>query len=129
MLLLRLAMAFGGTALLLAATGLYGTLAYAVARRSREIGIRLALGAQRSTVLRLILRESLLLAVGGMLLGIPLALAGGSLLRSFLFGVTTFDPPVLIGASAVLTIVAVAAGFAPALRATKVDPIGTLRCE
>jgi predicted permease len=128
-LLMSLASCFGGFALLLAAVGLYGTLAYAVAGRTREIGVRLALGAQRGAVLRLVLVESLTLVAGGMLAGIPLSLAAGYLLRSFLFGVTTYDMPTLIGASAVLTAVALLAAFLPARRASRVDPMAALKYD
>ena len=128
-LLLRLASTFGAIALLLAAVGLYGTLAYAVARRTREIGVRLALGAQRGSVLRLVLGESLVLVAGGMLVGVPLCLAAGYLLRSFLFGVTAYDMPTLIGAGAVLTAVALLAAFVPARRASRVDPLLALKYE
>jgi hypothetical protein len=128
-LLLRLASTFGAIALLLAAVGLYGTLAYAVARRTREIGVRLALGAQRGSVLRLVLGESLVLVAGGMLVGVPLCLAAGYLLRSFLFGVTAYDMPTLIGAGAVLTAVALLAAFVPACRASRVDPLLALKYE
>ena len=89
-LLLRLASAFGGIALLLAAVGLYGTLAYAVARRTREIGVRLALG-RTGSVLRLVFAESLLLVAVGIVVGLPLSLAAGYLLRSFL----SASPPMI----------------------------------
>jgi predicted permease len=128
-LLLTLASGFGGLALLLAAVGLYGTLAYAVARRTREIGVRLALGAQRDAVVRLVLGESLMLVAGGMLAGVPLSLAAGYSLRAFLFGVTAHDIPAFVGACAVLTVVAVLAAFVPARRASRVDPMTSLRCE
>ena len=128
-LLLRLASAFGAIALLLAAVGLYGTLGYTVARRTREIGVRLALGAQRGSVLRLVLGESLILVAGGMLFGVPLSLAAGYLLRSFLFGVTAYDMPTLIGAGGVLTAVALLAAFVPARWASRVDPMLALKYE
>lgn len=128
-LLLRLASGFGGIALLLAAVGLYGTLACAVARRTREIGVRLALGAQRGAVLRLVLGDSLMLVAGGILAGVPLSLAAGYLLRGFLFGVTAYDVPTLIGAGAVLTAVALLAAFAPAHRASGIDPVLALKYE
>jgi predicted permease len=128
-LLLSLASGFGGIALILAAVGLYGTLAYAVARRTREIGVRLALGATRGSVLRLVLGESLTLVAGGMLLGVPLSLAAGYFLRGFLFGVTAYDMPALIGASLVLTAVALLAAFAPARRASRIDPLLALKYE
>jgi predicted permease len=128
-LLLNLATGFGGIALLLAAVGLYGTLAYAVARRTREIGVRLALGAPRAAVVRLVLGESLILVVGGVGAGVPMSLAAGYLLRTFLFGVTAYDMPTLIGASAVLTAVSLLAAFAPARRASRVDPMAALKYE
>lgn len=128
-LLLTLASSFGGLALILAAIGLYGTLAYAVTRRTREIGVRLALGAQRAAVLRMVLSEALVLVAGGMLTGLPLSLAAGYFLRTFLFGVTTYDTPALIGACAVLVVVAVIAALVPARRASRVDPILALKYE
>jgi ABC-type antimicrobial peptide transport system permease subunit len=128
-LLLSLASGFGGIALLLAAVGLYGTLAYAVARRTREIGVRLALGAPPEAVLRSILGESLLLVVGGMLAGVPMSLGAGYLLRTFLFDTTAYDMPTLIGASVVLTAVALVAAFAPARRASRIDPMAALKYE
>ena len=91
--------------------------------------MRLALGAQRGAVLRMVLVESLTLVGGGMLVGVPLSLGAGYLLRSFLFGVTAYDTPTLIGASAVLTAVALLAAFAPARRASRVDPLMALKYE
>jgi predicted permease len=128
-LLLTLASGFGALALLLAAVGLYGTLAYAVARRTREIGVRLALGAQREAVVRLVLGESLILVAAGVLAGVPLSLAAGYSLRTFLFGVTAHDIPALAGACAVLTLVALVAAFVPARRASRVDPMVALKYE
>jgi predicted lysophospholipase L1 biosynthesis ABC-type transport system permease subunit len=128
-LLLRLASGFGGIALLLAAVGLYGMLAYAVSRRTREIGIRLALGAQRGAVVLSVLGESLALLAAGTVAGIPLALSAGRLLRTFLFGVTPYDVLTLMGASAALATVAVLAAFGPARRASNVDPVVALRYE
>jgi ABC-type antimicrobial peptide transport system permease subunit len=128
-LLLKLASSFGVIALLLAAIGLYGTLAYAVARRTREIGVRLALGAQRGLVLRLVLRESLALVSVGMLVGVPLALFAGYILRGFLFGVKPYDLTTLIGACGVLATAALLAAFAPARRASRVDPMVALKYE
>jgi predicted lysophospholipase L1 biosynthesis ABC-type transport system permease subunit len=128
-LLLKLASSFGGIALLLAAVGLYGTLAHAVVRRTREIGVRLALGARPGSVLRLVLGESLILVLAGMLAGVPSAVAAGYVLRGFLFGVTPYDLPTLAGTGAVLSAVAFVAAFAPARRASRVDPMVALRYE
>jgi predicted permease len=128
-LLLKLISVFGALALILAAVGVYGTLGYAVTRRTREIGVRLALGAQQDGVLRLVLRESLLLVVAGLVAGVPLALFAGRLLQSFLFGVTPYDPMALVGAGAVLTITALIAAFAPARRASRIDPMVALKYE
>jgi predicted permease len=128
-LLLGLAAAFGGLALLLAAVGLYGTLAHAVARRTREIGVRLALGAQRGTVLGQVVGEALVLAAWGLMAGAPLALGAGYALRNFLFGVEPYDLAALGGASLVLTLAAVLAAYVPARRASRVNPIEALRYE
>lgn len=128
-LLLGLASGFGALAMLLGAVGLYGTLAYAVARRTREIGVRLALGAERRTVLQMILRDALKLVAIALLAGVPLALAAGSSLRAFLFGVTPQDPASLCGACALLAITALVAAYVPARRAAAVDPLVALRCE
>jgi predicted permease len=128
-MLLRLASGFGGIALALAAVGLYGMLAYAVSRRTREIGVRLALGAQRATVVRSVVGESVALLGAGMVIGIPLSLAAGRLLRSFLFGVTPYDVVALTGAAAALGAIAVVAALGPARRASRVDPVVALRYE
>jgi predicted permease len=128
-LLLGLISGFGGLAVLLAAVGLYGTLAYAVSRRTREIGVRLAFGAQRGAVLRMILGEALRLTLVGLAVGVPLSLAAAYSLRVFLFGVSPTDPVTLAGASAVLTLAALLAAYLPARRAAAVDPIVALRWE
>jgi predicted permease len=127
--LLRLASGFGGLALLLAAVGLYGTLAYAVARRRREIGVRLALGAQRQIVLRMVLGDALRLVGVALMAGVPLTLISSAVLRAFLFGVEPRDATTLAGACAVLAVVAVGAAYVPARRAADVDPIVALRHE
>jgi predicted lysophospholipase L1 biosynthesis ABC-type transport system permease subunit len=128
-MLLRLASGFGALAIVLAAVGLYGTLAYAVNRRTREIGVRLALGAQRRSIMLLVIGESLAIVGGAIVAGIPLSVGAGYLLRAFLFGVDAHDTPALIGSSAVLAVVCVLAALAPAHRASRVDPIRALKYE
>jgi len=125
----RLAMFFGLLAALLVATGLYGTLAYRVSRRTSEIGVRMALGAQRSQVLWMVLRESLLISVAGASAGVPLAIAGAQLMRSMLFGVMPGDSLSFAGAMVGVTLVVLAASAIPARRAASVDPIVALRYE
>jgi predicted permease len=125
----RLASFFGLLAVLLVATGLYGTLAFKVARRTSEIGIRMALGAQRSQVLWLVLRESLALCLAGVLVGLPAAIAGTRLLRSMLFGLQPFDMLTFIAALLAVVAVALAAGAVPARKASSVEPMIALRCE
>jgi ABC-type antimicrobial peptide transport system permease subunit len=125
----RLAMFFGLLAALLLATGLYGTLAYRVTRRTSEIGVRMALGARRQQVLWMVLRESLGVSVAGVVLGLPLAIAGARLLRSLLFGLTPSDPLALALAALGTCAVALAASLIPARRATKIDPLVALRYE
>jgi predicted permease len=125
----RLALFFGLIAALLVATGLYGTLAYRVSRRTSEIGVRMALGAQRSQVLWMVLRESLLISVAGVAVGIPLAIAGAQLMRSMLFGVMPGDSISYLGALLGVTLVALIASVIPARRAASVDPIVALRYE
>ncbi len=120
---------FGGLALLLAAIGLYGLMAYSVARRTREIGIRMALGAQRELVRWLILGETLLLAAVGIAIGLPCALAASRLVASLLFGISTKDPLTLVAICSILIAIAVVAGWLPARRATRVDPMVVLRDE
>jgi predicted permease len=120
---------FGLLALALAAVGLYGVMAYAVSQRTREIGIRMALGAQRMDVLRLILREGMTLVVLGASLGLAGAIALSRLLVSFLYGISATDATTLTATAAVLVIVAFIANFIPARRATRVDPIIALRYD
>jgi predicted permease len=120
---------FGGLALLLAAIGLYGLMAYQVTRRTREIGIRMALGAHRKLVRRLILRETLALAGFGIVIGLPCALVGSRLIARLLYGVSTKDPLTLVLVCGILTSVATLAGWLPAHRATMVDPMVALRYE
>lgn len=120
---------FAGVGLFLAAIGLYGVLAYSVARRMREIGIRVALGAQISDVMRLILRQGLALVVTGSVLGIAVALATGKVLRAYLFGVSSTDPLTFIAVTLLLAAVALFACWLPARQAVKVNPIEALRHE
>ena len=125
----RLASFFGLLAMLLVATGLYGTLAYAVHRRTAEIGVRMALGAQRGHVLWMVLRESLAVAAAGILLGVPLALAASRILGSLLYGVSPADPLTLVVALAGLITIALLASLVPARRATSVQPMIALRAD
>ncbi|MFL6516440.1 MAG: ABC transporter permease [Chthoniobacterales bacterium] len=120
---------FGGLALGLAAVGLYGVKAYSVARRTREIGIRMALGAQRAAVLRLIMRESSMMLSAGLALGMLLAAATGKILSGILFEVGAFDPPAFAGALIVLTVATLIAAWLPARRATRINPMVALRAE
>lgn len=120
---------FGVLALLLAAVGIYGVLAFSVGRRMREIGIRIALGAGRGAVLGMILREALRLAVPGVLLGAAAALGVGRLLAGLLYGVSATDPFILAAVSLVIALVSLAASFFPALRAAAVDPMEALRSD
>jgi ABC-type antimicrobial peptide transport system permease subunit len=119
--------AFGVLALTLASIGLYGVIAYAVSRRTREIGVRMALGADRTRVLSLVLRQGLILVGLGILLGGALALAGSRLLASVLYGVGGGDPPTYLVAAVLLAAVALVANLVPALRAARVDPLTALR--
>ncbi len=120
---------FGALALFLAMVGVYGLRSYVVARRTREFGIRMALGANSSEVLRLVLREGLALTAAGIGLGLLLAMAAGLGLRSFLFGVGAIDPFSFGVALVSLALAALAACYLPALRATRVEPMAALRCE
>ena len=116
-------------ALLLASIGLYGTMAYSVVRRTNEIGVRMALGAGRVHVLWMVLRESVVLVTLGLTCGLPLAMAATRSIKSFLFGVPPFDPAGVGAAVLILTIATTLAGYLPALRASKVDPMAALKHE
>ena len=120
---------FAGLALLLASIGLYGLMSYTVSRRTHEIGVRVALGAQRARVRWMVLREALVLGVVGTAIGIPCALAAARFLASMLFGVSSNDVPTIAAAVALLLIVAALAGFLPARQAMRVDPMVALRHE
>lgn len=120
---------FAALALLLASIGLYGLMAYAVTRRTREIGVRVAVGAQRKNVLWLVLRETLTLTLLGIAIGIPSALVAARLIASMLFGLSPNDVPTIIGVSLLLLAVAFFAGYLPARRASAIDPMVALRTE
>ena len=120
---------FGSLALLLAALGIYGVLAYSVSRRTREIGVRMALGAQLADVLGLVLRQGLGLVTIGVVVGLAGAFAVTRLLRNFLYEVQPLDPFTFISVVVVLAAVALLACWLPARRAAKIDPMEALRCE
>jgi predicted permease len=124
-----LALFFAGCALLVTGIGLYGTLAYATARRTSEIGIRMALGAQRTRVLVMVFRENLLVAAAGAGAGLAVALFASRALATFLYGTSPRDPWVLAGSVASLAAIASAASLLPALRASRIEPMGAIRCE
>jgi putative ABC transport system permease protein len=121
--------AFAGLALALAAVGIYGVTSYSVAQRTREMGLRMALGAPRATVLKLVLREAGKLAALGLAAGLALALASTRVLRSFLYGVGSTDPATFAAVAVVLASVALLAAWLPSLRATRVDPMEAMRGE
>jgi predicted permease len=121
--------AFGALAVLLAALGLYGALSYAVVQRTREIGVRVAVGARASDVVRLVLGDGLRLALAGVLVGTTISLAGGRWIASLLFDVSPRDPSVFAAVSASLLAVALLAALVPSWRATRVDPVVALRAD
>ncbi|HEX5475594.1 MAG TPA: ABC transporter permease [Vicinamibacterales bacterium] len=120
---------FGGMALLLASIGLFGLMSYNVARRTAEMGVRMALGAQRADVLRLVMRESMALVVVGLAAGLAIALATGRLIASLLFGVPSADAVTFTMTALVMIAVCGLAAYLPARRASRVDPVTALRCE
>jgi ABC-type antimicrobial peptide transport system permease subunit len=120
---------FGGLALLLATIGLYGVMSYSVARRRNEIGIRMALGAQQSRVLRMVLGEVTLVVIGGLVVGVGAAIATTRLVATFLYGLQANDPVTVALAVVMLGAVAALAGYLPARRASKLDPMVALREE
>ncbi|MGA7652170.1 MAG: FtsX-like permease family protein, partial [Terracidiphilus sp.] len=128
-LMSRLSSIFALLALLLACIGLYGLLSYEVARRTRELGIRIALGARKWELMRLVVRRGLLLALAGAVLGIGVAMAVTRLMAAMLYGVRPYDPATFAGVSILLVLVALAACSIPARRATRIDPMVALRDE
>ncbi|HKH44121.1 MAG TPA: ABC transporter permease, partial [Thermoanaerobaculia bacterium] len=128
-LVAKLSSFFGALALVLASIGLYGVISYTIARRTNEIGIRMALGASERRVLWMVLRETMLLALAGIVLGLAVVLASARVLSSRLFGLSAYDPPTLAAATAILLVVAIISGAIPGSRAARVDPTEALRYE
>ena len=128
-LIARLTLMFGLLALMLAAVGLYGVTAYSVARRTPEIGVRMALGANRSSVVVMVLREAMMQAGIGLAIGIPVAWMCARFVQSQLYNVGGHDAAVMVGAILVLALAACTAGLIPARRAASTDPVKALRTE
>jgi predicted permease len=128
-LVARLSTFFGLLAVFLSCIGIYGVMSYVVTRRTNEIGIRMALGAARSNMLWMVVREILTLISIGIVIGVPVTLAGNRLVSNMLFGLKSTDPITLVSASAILLIVAAIAGYLPARKASRVDPMVALRYE
>jgi predicted permease len=125
----RLCTAFAILALLIACVGLYGTVSYGVTRRTNELGIRMALGAQRKRVVWMVLRQVLVMVVGGLAIGLPAAYFSGHLIESFLYEMKPTDPVVLAASVAVMALAALVATYVPARRASRIDPMVALRHE
>jgi ABC-type antimicrobial peptide transport system permease subunit len=128
-LVAQLSSFFGVLAVFLSCIGIYGLMSYVVSRRTNEIGVRMALGAEPLNVLWLVMRESLQLVTVGMAIGVPVALASQRLVASMLFGLRPNDPVTLIGGVVALLLVAAVAGYVPARRASQIDPMISLRYE
>ncbi|HLJ78571.1 MAG TPA: FtsX-like permease family protein, partial [Acidobacteriaceae bacterium] len=128
-LVARLAVFFGLMAVLLVATGLYGTLSHTMSRRTAEVGIRMALGARRGQVLWSVVGHSLVVTLAGIALGLPLAVAGARFVKSMLFGVKPDDAGIFVAAVVGVFVVTTAASLIPARRAASVDPTTALRME
>ena len=120
---------FGASALILAAIGIYGLMAYSVQQRTQEMGIRMALGADRSKIRNLVVRQGMTLAIVGVVIGTGAAFGLTHLIASFLFGVKTWDPVVFVSVPILLAAVAFVATWLPAQRASKLDPMEALRVE
>jgi predicted permease len=120
---------FAGIAVVLAVLGIYGVVSYSVTQRSQEMGVRMALGAQRADVVQMVLREGLILAGGGAVIGTLGAFAGTTVIRGWLYGIERNDPTTMIGAAVVLIVVALLASYLPARRAARVDPVTAMRAE
>jgi macrolide transport system ATP-binding/permease protein len=125
----RLTMLFGALALMLAAIGLYGVTAYTVARRTSEIGIRMALGAERGSVVAMVMRGAMMQTLLGLAIGIPVALVCVRFVKAQLYEITSADASVMAGAIVTLAVAACIAGLIPARRAASIDPMQALRTE
>jgi putative ABC transport system permease protein len=128
-LLMVLLLGFGGLALLMAAIGVFGVTAHTVAQRRHELGVRMALGADRGRVLRMVVSQELRVCAVGIAVGLVGALAATGLLRNLLFGIAPRDPATIGGVTALLIAVTALACYLPARRATRVDPVAALKCE
>jgi putative ABC transport system permease protein len=120
---------FAGVALVLAIIGIYGVISYSVTQRTQEIGVRMALGAQQGDVLRLVLREGVLLAAVGVVIGVGGAFYATRWIRSWLFGIETTDPMTIVSTAIGLVVIALAASWLPARRASRVDPLVAMRAD
>ena len=124
-----LLLVFASVALVLAGVAIYGVISYSVSQRTREIGIRMALGASQGGILRMVIRQGMTLVLGGVAIGLGASLAVGKLLSSLLFGINPSDPITIVGISLLLAAVAFLACYVPARRATDINPMAALRYE